>query len=334
MRTASDHTDVMETAADMAAVAALLEIADRLGIMPVLSGGDEFGVTELANAGQLPGCSARNYLEAAAAANIVVETGEPGRFRAADDLPERVYQSGYLSWALNANRPFIERAGECLRSSEPTVSAYSRDGRQVAVSSQWMGSFAFYPLALATLVGARPRHVVDLGAGTGRLLIEVLNSVPDSRATAVDIDASACEAARAAAAGAGVGDRLDVLVRPIQSIADDPAPVLGADAIHAGFVFHDLMPEEEDVADAVLRNCHDGLSPGGILAITEAVPYVQDERERRFSAIVTYYHQQFMRRRLLTVEEWQAKLADAGFGEVTAAKHRFPTGRMFVARKC
>jgi SAM-dependent methyltransferase len=333
MKTAADHADVRETAADVAAVAALLEIGDRLGIISVLSGEQDFGVPELAKAGGLPEHSALNYLEAAAAASIVVATAEPGRFRAADDIAERVYQSGYLSWALNANRPFIEHAGEFLRSPEPASSAYRRDGRQVAVSSQWMGSFAFYPLALATIVEAKPRHAVDLGAGTARLLIEVLHATPDGRATALDIDAGACDTARAAAAEAGVDDRLDVLVRPIQSIADDPSPLVDADVIHAGFVFHDLMPDEEAVADAVLRNCHAALSSGGIMAITEAVPYAPDERERRFSAIVTYYHQQFMRRRLLTEDEWRTKLTDAGFGSVEAVRHRFPTGRLFVARK-
>ena len=196
-----------------------------------------------------------------------------------------------------------------------------------------MGSFAFYPLALATIVDAKPQHAVDLGAGTARLLIEVLQATPGSRATALDIDAGACREARVAADVAGVGDRLTVLVRPIQSIADDPSPLAGADVIHAGFVFHDLMPEEESVADAVLRNCHRALCLGGIMAITDAVPYVLDERERRFSALVTYYHKQFMRRRLLTEDEWLAKLAGAGFEKVEAVKHRFPGGRLFIARK-
>jgi hypothetical protein len=69
------------------------------------------------------------------------------------------------------------------------------------------------------------------------------------------------------------------------------------------------------------------------MAITDAVPFVRNERERRFSTIVTYYHQQFMRRRLLTEQEWQEKLTKAGFGDTSVIAHRFPTGRLFIARK-
>jgi SAM-dependent methyltransferase len=322
--------DSRETAADLAAIAALLEMADRLSILPVLQG-DSCDAGQIAAAARIPERSAADYLAAASAAGIVVETPHPGTYRAADDLDEWIYESGYLSWALNANRPFIDHVTEFLRHPEQAGDEYRRDGRQVAVSSQWMGSRAFYPLALSTIVEAKPRRVVDLGAGTARLLIEVLQQVPDSTAVALDLDGEACREADAAARAAGLGDRLTVVARAIQSVADDPEPLRDADVIHAGFVFHDLMPDEEDVADAVLANCRKALRPGGILAITEAVPYAPDERERRFSTIVTYFHQQFMRRRLLTEQEWIDKLSAAGFGTVTAARHRFPTGRLFVA---
>lgn len=325
--------DEPETAADIAAVAAMLEIADRLGIMHILQRGHAFDAATLAAAAKVPEQGAANYLEAAVAAGIVVETGDPGSFRAAKDFDERVYESGYLSWALNANRPFIEHAVEFLRAPQHAVARYWRDGRQVAVSSQWMGSQAFYPRVLTTILAARPGRVVDLGAGTARLLIEVLLAIPSCHAIAIDVDSGACHEAIISAGEAGVGPRLTVVERSIQSLAADPAPLWGADVIHAGFVFHDLMPDEESVANAVLRNCYEALRAGGIMAITEAVPYVMSEHERRFSAIVTYYHQQFMRRRLLTEEEWRAKLAGAGFDDIECIIHRFPAGRLFKARK-
>ncbi|WP_329236529.1 hypothetical protein OG417_32230 [Actinoallomurus sp. NBC_01490] len=94
-----------------------------------------------------------------------------------------------------------------------------------------------------------------------------------------------------------------------------------------------MMPDEEDVADGVLRQCRDALNPGGRLAITDAAPYVTNERERRFSAAVTYFHKEFMGRRLLTDEEWKAKLTAAGFDSVETVPLRFPTGRLHIARK-
>jgi SAM-dependent methyltransferase len=318
----------------MASAAALLEMADRLGLLPHFAQGQQVSATNLAQATGLPEVSIAKYLEAMSAAAIMEECeGDPGRFQVITTFADIQYEAGYLSWALNANRPFIDNVVDFFENPQEAGERYRRDGRQVAVSSQWMGSYAFYPLALSTILDAAPSHIVDLGAGTARLLIDVLLKLRRSTAVALDIDGGACAEAALAAKSAGVDDRLTVVERPIQSIAEDPLPVEGADVVHAGFVFHDMMPEEEDVADAVLKNCHRAIRPGGLMTITEAVPYAKDARERRFSAIVTYYHQQFMRRRLLDEGEWRDKLLSAGFSSVECTRHRFPTGRFFLARK-
>ena len=331
MTTTENATDMRETAADAAGAAALLEIGDRIGVLPHIDQGQRFDAAQLASAIGLPQQSVANYLEAMTSAALLTETD--GTFQVVDGFDRIVYESGYLSWALNANRPFIENAVAFLTDNVAAGKKISRDGRQVAVSSQWMGSFGFYPVALQTILDARPSHVVDLGAGTARLLIEVMLTLKDTTAVALDLDGPSCSEATLAAERAGVGDRLTVYERSIQSVATDPTPVKDADVVHAGFVFHDMMPEEEDIADATLANCRDALRPGGMMAITEAVPYVPDPRERRFSAIVTYYHRQFMRRRLLNEQEWTEKLRKAGFEDVRCLPHRFPTGRLFIAKR-
>jgi SAM-dependent methyltransferase len=323
-----------ERAADTASAAALLEMADRLGLLTQFAYGQPVSARRLAQDSGLPEISIAKYLEAMSAAAIMTEVaGGTGTFQVVPDFADIIYEAGYLSWVLNANRPFIDHVAEFFADPREAGQRYPRDLRQVAVSSQWMGSYAFYPVALSTILSAAPAHAVDLGAGTARLLIEVLRELTDSTAVALDIDGGACEEAALAAKSAGVGGRLTVTERPIQSIATDPRPVEGADVIHAGFVFHDMMPDEEDVADAVLENCRRAIRPGGFMAITDAVPYATDPRERRFSAIVTYYHQHFMGRRLLNEEEWRRKLLSVGFSSVECVRHRFPTGRFFLARK-
>ncbi|MBV8933011.1 MAG: class I SAM-dependent methyltransferase, partial [Kutzneria sp.] len=251
----------------------------------------------------------------------------------ADDFATIRHQAGFVSWTMNANRPFIENARAFLTDPSRGTGIDMRDGREVAVSSEWMGSVAFYPAALSTILRSKPEIVVDLGAGTCRLLIEILRRLPQSRAVGLDLDGPSCEAARQAAEAAVLADRLQVIHRSIQSIADDPSPLEGADVIHGGFVFHDMMPEEEQTADRVLANCREALRDGGIMAITEAVPYLRNERERRFSAAVTYYHRQFMKRRLLSEDEWKRKLRSAGFTRVESIELPFPTGRLFVAER-
>ncbi|AUS81300.1 SAM-dependent methyltransferase [Actinoalloteichus sp. AHMU CJ021] len=330
----SNAASLRETAADAAGAAALLEIGDRLGLLPYIDQGQSVTAAKLAAELDLPEEGVANYLEAMSSAGIMVDSSsEEGSLRVADDFDQIQYEAGYLSWAMNANRPFVNNAVEFLRAPLDSRAKYPRDGRQVAVSSEWMGSKGFYPVALQTILDARPSRVVDLGAGTARLLIEIMLQLPETTAVALDLDGPSCEEAVLAAERAGVADRLTVIEAPIQSVAEDPTPVQGADVVHAGFVFHDMMPDEEQVADAVLANCREGLRSGGMMAITDAVPYVKNTRERRFSAIVSYYHKQFMRRRLLTEEEWTAKLSDAGFSSVECLPHRFPTGRLFKATK-
>ncbi|MEU0531863.1 class I SAM-dependent methyltransferase [Amycolatopsis tolypomycina] len=334
-----DHNFADECAAAgdaprIAAAAAFLEMGDRLGITPLIATGEVVTTAELAAAVDLPEAGVRTYCEALESAAIIERAGPADdAFRAVPDFDVIQHQAGFVSWTMNANRPFIEGAREFLSDPGLASGIDLRDGREVAVSSQWMGSKGFYPAALAAIIDAKPAVAVDLGAGTCRLLIEIMQSLPDTKAVGLDLDPGACQAARDAADLAGVGHRLTVVERSIQSIAADPSPLNGAEVIHAGFVFHDMLPGEEDVADQVLANCREALAPGGMMAITEAVPYLRNDRERRFSAIVSYYHRQFMKRRLLTEDEWRDKLVDAGFSNVSSVELAFPTGRLFLARK-
>lgn len=324
-------------APDLAAAAALLEMADRLGALDVITPERTFDAAAVATRTEIPVAAAERYLAALESAGLIEPLRASGaeftaEFKTVAGFDVIVHRAGYLSWAMNANRPFIEHAREFLSDPVEAGRRHSRDGREVAVSSQWMGSLAFYPAVMAKILAAEPSKIVDLGSGTCRLLIDVLREFPGCDGVGLDLDGASCDLAKRAAHTAGVGERLSVLERPIQSIADDPTPLENASVIHAGFVFHDMLPEEEDVADKVLRNCRSALADGGMMAITDAVPFLRNARERRFSALVSYYHSEFMRRRLLTEQEWTDKLRQAGFGEVEVVTLGFPTGRLFVAR--
>ncbi|MFD3664869.1 class I SAM-dependent methyltransferase [Streptomyces sp. NPDC058659] len=320
-----------ETAADLAAVAALLEMADRLGIVPLLERGEPVTVAELAVAADVPEEGMGRFLSALVAAALLVPTGVK-EFRVADDFADRIYESGYLTWSLRANQPYLQNPAAFLRDPAGSAAQYQRNGREVAVSSRWIGSQGFYPAATEAILAARPKKIVDLGAGAAGLLIDLLGRLPESTGVALDMSAGACQEAARAALAAGVGDRLEVVERPIQSIADDPAPLAGADVIHAGFVFHDIA-QEGDVFDRVLRRCREALRPGGIMAITDSVPYASAERERRFSALFTYLHAGFMNVTLPPEEDWLARFRQAGFDQARCVPHRFPGGRLFITTK-
>ncbi|MGW0764540.1 class I SAM-dependent methyltransferase [Streptomyces sp. NPDC002676] len=322
----------LEYAADLAAVAALLQIGAELGVDQLLDSGEDFTAAELARYAGVPQDRAAGYLRALAAAGLLVDTGTGGRHRVSDDYPALRYQTGYVSWAMSANGPFIMNARGFFTDGETAARHHRRDGRRVAVSSRWIGEQAFYPPVLDRVEAAGAQRVVDLGAGAGRLLIQQLQRDATRTGVAVDISAAACVAAREAAEEAGVGDRLQVVERSVESLVDDPAPIEGADVIQACFVMHDVN-QDPAVLDAVLGRCREALADNGFMAVVDAVSYAPHPRERRFSALFTYLHADFMGVRLPSEREWEDKFRAAGFSKVECEPQVFPGGRLFVATK-
>lgn len=320
----------VSTASDIAATAAFLEIGDRLGILPLISDGARADAGAIARSVDLPLEAVAAYLDAMWHAGLVERLAE-GEYRSVADLPGLRTEAGYVSWALNANRPYLEHAREFLTGFEEASRRHRRDGRQVAVSTWWMGATAFLPEAAEAILEARPRHFVDLGAGAGRLAVEVLRAFPGSTALALDASREACDETRRHAVDAGVSNRLIVVERSIRSVAEDPDVVAGADVVHAGFVLHDLLPGETNLVDRLLRASREALAPGGRMVVDETVPFVDNERERRFSAIVTYLHQQYMGRCLMDEAGWRAVLLGAGFASVVGRVLPVPAGRQLIA---
>lgn len=319
-----------EAAADLAAEAALLEIAEELGLSDLLDGAEPFTLEQAADLAAVPAPGAAAYLGALVSAGLVEQAAQGGPYTPVADLADRRYRAGYLSWALNANRPYIDHAALFLRDPETAGGKYARDGRRVAVSSRWIGSRGFYPGVVEEITSGAPRRVVDLGAGAAGLLVRLLRELPDSTGVALDLSAAACDEARRAARQAGLADRLDVVHRSVESLAEDPAPVRGADVVHAGFVLHDVVGRPE-VLDGVLRACRESLAEGGRMVVTDAVPYAPNPRERAFSALFSYLHASSMDVDLPPEQVWHEAFRRAGFTEVSSSPQRMPGSRVFVA---
>ena len=318
-----------EAAADLAAVAALLEIAEELGVSPLLDRAEPFTVDDIAAVAAAPRQNCAEFVKALNAAGLVDRIGDSHQFMPCSNMADLRYESGYVLWAMNANRPYIENALEFLRDPDGAARKYGRDGRWVATSSRWVGSQGFYPHAFSEIVNFQPAKVADLGAGAGGLLIHLLRTLPDSVGTGIDMSSAACEEARCAAERAGVADRLNVVNRRIESLVDDPSPLEGADVVHAGFVMHDVVGDVE-MFMALLRTCRAATAKGCRLVVTDAMPYVPTSRERTFSALFTYLHASSMNVRLPTEEQWYAMFRRAGYAEIRCVPHRMPAARMFV----
>jgi SAM-dependent methyltransferase len=330
------NNDSIEFAADLAANAAFLEMADNLGLSAILDQGVSFSVDEVTITTDIPEPAALSFLRALASAGLVTEDKnfdenvQGQHFTPCADLADRRYDAGYLSWSLNANRPYIDHASDLLRHPEAALGKYQRDGRVVAISSRWIGSDGFYPGVIAEITRRKPRRLVDLGAGAGGLLIHLLKALPASTGLALDLSAAACDQAELAARQANVQGRLTVAHRSIESLIDDAGPVRGADVVHAGFVMHDVVADTE-VLDGILSTCRESISDNGCLVVTDAVPYADNPRERAFSALFTYLHASSMGVSLPSEDGWRAAFQRAGFSSVTCTPLRMPGSRMFVA---
>ncbi|WP_084479166.1 class I SAM-dependent methyltransferase [Nocardia jejuensis] len=114
---------------------------------------------------------------------------------------------------------------------------------------------AWLPLASA------PRHIVDLGSGTGTGTFALLARFPDARVTAVDASAEHLRRLSARAEASGLADR----VRTVRADLDGEWPDLGApDLVWASASMHHMADP-----DRALRKVRDLLTPGGLFAVVE-----------------------------------------------------------------
>ncbi|MFC5055868.1 class I SAM-dependent methyltransferase [Saccharothrix xinjiangensis] len=157
-----------------------------------------------------------------------------------------------------------------------------------------------------------PRHVVDLGCGTGAGTLALLDRFPGAEVTAVDASPNHLRRLREKAGAAGVLDR----VRTAEADLDGAWPELGTpDLVWASASVHHLADP-----DLALRRVHDVLAPGGLFAVVELAGFPRflpadapEERpglEERCHAALADHHARHMPHR---GADWGPRLTAAGF---------------------
>jgi SAM-dependent methyltransferase len=183
-------------------------------------------------------------------------------------------------------------------------------------------------------VATSPRHIVDLGCGTGTGTFALLTRFPNARVSAVDSADSHLRRLRDKARERGVADR----VRTVQADLDSTWPELGRpDLVWASAALHHLADPER-----TLRQVRDTLAPGGLFAVVElagfprflpeGAPENRPGLEERCHAASEHQH---AHRLLHRGADWGAKLAAAGFvleGERTITVNLAHSGSEAVGR--
>ncbi|MFI6281261.1 class I SAM-dependent methyltransferase [Streptomyces sp. NPDC050988] len=160
-------------------------------------------------------------------------------------------------------------------------------------------------------VGAGPRHIVDLGCGTGAGSLALLDRFPGAEVTAVDVSAAHLHRLQEKAAGAA--GRL----RVVRADLDAPEwPDLGTpELVWASASMHHMSDP-----DRTLRQVHDLLAPGGLFALVELAgfprflpadaPEEAPGLEDRCHAALDHHHAERVPHR---GADWRTKLTEARF---------------------
>lgn len=168
-----------------------------------------------------------------------------------------------------------------------------------------------------------PRHIVDLGCGTGAGTFALLTRFPEAEVTAVDASADHLHRLRAKAEELGMADR----VRTVAADLDADWPGLGRpELVWASASMHHMADP-----DRALRMTHDLLAPGGLFSVVELAgfprflpadaPADRPGLEERCHAAVDHHEAEHMPHR---GADWGPKLAAAGFtveGQRTISVH-------------
>ncbi|WP_405821120.1 class I SAM-dependent methyltransferase [Streptomyces sp. NBC_00838] len=161
-------------------------------------------------------------------------------------------------------------------------------------------------------VEAAPRHIVDLGSGTGAGTLALLKRFPGAEVTAVDTSAAHLRRLVEKAGSEGVADH----VRTVQADLDTGWPDLGTpDLVWASASMHHMADP-----DRTLRQVHETLAPGGLFAVVELAgfprflpadaPAERPGLEERCHAALDRHHAEHMPHR---GADWGPKLTAAGF---------------------
>ncbi|MFI6597410.1 methyltransferase [Nonomuraea sp. NPDC050536] len=169
-----------------------------------------------------------------------------------------------------------------------------------------------------------PRHIVDVGCGTGAGTFALLDRFPKAHVTAVDTSPGHLQRLHEKACARDMDDRVHI----VQADLDDADwPDLGTpDLVWASASMHHMADP-----DRVIRNVHDMLAPGGLFAVVElagfprflpdSAPEDRPGLEDRCHAATGHLHADHVPHR---GADWGPMLTGAGFaldGERTITVH-------------
>lgn len=235
--------------------------------------------------------------------NILANPGHPrymgGFLRLGTDFAAEDFRQCVQAFRTGAVKPFQGRGEDFAKAI-----AESTWGLQVMTAKK----------ILPELQGVSQRlqaggAILEVGCGTGNLLVQIAKSFPQAHCVGVDIDADSLAVARERIAAAGLGDRAQVRAGTVAAVTQPES----FDAVVMVEVLHEIAPS---IRPAVVNESAHALRSGGwIVIVDETYPSTREEMRQadfRFP-LHTGFEELYWGNVLPTRAEQEALLRAAGF---------------------
>jgi 2-polyprenyl-3-methyl-5-hydroxy-6-metoxy-1,4-benzoquinol methylase len=198
-----------------------------------------------------------------------------------------------------------------LRSGDTRTYQEQREALIEAAAAATEGLAEFVARAivrrLPNLRGNPDLAILDLGCGTGALLVALAKALPDSRIVGLDVEARSVQKAKARIRAAGFEDRVEAQL----AAAEDLGQAGVFDLITMVQVLHETR---ENTRATILARAYTALRPGGSLVmIDEPYPAGPEQLRERPVAALAQFVEIFLGNVMLSPEHQQRLLQDAGF---------------------
>ena len=221
-----------------------------------------------------------------------------GYVRLGTEVAAQDFRRCLTAFATGAVKPFQGRGHEFNEAI-----ADSTQGLQVVTAKKILPGLEGLSARLE-----RGGTLLEIGCGTGNLLVQLAKAFPATRVVGVDIETDSLASARAKIAAAGMQDRVEVR----QGMVASSVPAASADAVVMIEVLHEIAPE---VRSGVIREAAAALKPGGWMVIVdETYPTTLEEMRRpefKFP-LMTGFEEMLWGNVIPTREEQEQLLRDAG----------------------
>jgi SAM-dependent methyltransferase len=287
------------------ALTSVLSSLERSGLLARLESGP-VAAGEPASANDPDGLEAAT-LRYLAQRGIVEEMN--GAFSLSPRGREICKDKGYLVWLEGGYGRVLSALGEFTTSAQRYGSDVIRDGRWVADGSALIGRDDIAPYATEILRRLDFTHVVDLGCGNARFLINAAKAFGVT-GTGVDLAPEACEDAEKAIAAAGMSERVKVRCGNAGDL--DAIPDLAqADLTVAMFLLHEIFEQGREALVGYLTRLGAIMPQGGHILVAEVQP-ASGAPDERWRPEFTLLHA-IMRQQLLTADGWEEAFSASGW---------------------